>query len=224
MKDELVNPFDGYGGTIKGERFIGREEAINAIRAKIINSEEPGNIAIIGMPRIGKSSLIWNALEEIKEDLITKKLLPIWVDASEYVQKEHLFCAMVNNCANELEDLGVLTAKLNNLKNQVLDEKNTWFSRFNDIKRFFRFVKNEKFNVIILIDEFDNTEKIFQGSVTGFQKLRTLYNNPKHRIYYVIASRRKIVDIENTISIPLIPSVFLNQRIRIFLHNPLTHL
>jgi hypothetical protein len=55
------NPFSDYGQIVKGSRFAGRKEEVQKIHNRVLG-EAYGNIAIMGMPRIGKSSLVWNAL------------------------------------------------------------------------------------------------------------------------------------------------------------------
>lgn len=59
----LKNPFSDYGGIIPTERFIGRKAEIKQIQKRILG-ESFGNLAIMGLPRIGKSSLAWNSIFE----------------------------------------------------------------------------------------------------------------------------------------------------------------
>ncbi len=67
-----MNPFADYGRIIYGDRFIGRKTIVNNIENRIIQPKHPGNLAIIGMHRIGKSSLVHKAIIEQKDNL-TKK-------------------------------------------------------------------------------------------------------------------------------------------------------
>ena len=64
------NPFSDYGQLIKGKRFAGRKLEMQAIRNRVLGASF-GNIAVMGMPRIGKSSLVWNALMPIKDEQIS---------------------------------------------------------------------------------------------------------------------------------------------------------
>ena len=52
--------FERTGQIIYGDRFIGRNYEINEIRKFVVDNR--ANVAIVGMPRIGKSSLAWQAL------------------------------------------------------------------------------------------------------------------------------------------------------------------
>ena len=65
----LQNPFADYGGIVVNDRFIGRRKEIETIKNRLLGSSF-GNISIVGLPRSGKSSLVWNAVFLEKENLI----------------------------------------------------------------------------------------------------------------------------------------------------------
>ena len=79
-----MNPFANYGRIVHGNRFIGRKTILNNIENRIIHPDSPGNLAIIGMHRIGKSSLAHKAIIEQKENLTKKGVLPIWMGVASY--------------------------------------------------------------------------------------------------------------------------------------------
>ena len=58
MELGFENPFADYGGIVRNERFIGRSDSLRIVENRVIRPKEPGNLAIIGDYRIGKSSLI----------------------------------------------------------------------------------------------------------------------------------------------------------------------
>jgi hypothetical protein len=49
----LKNPFSDYGGIVTESRFVGRKDEIQAIKNRLLGVSY-GNLAIIGLPRIGK--------------------------------------------------------------------------------------------------------------------------------------------------------------------------
>lgn len=71
----LNNPFADYGRIVSGERFIGREKEIRMINQRVLGTAY-GNLAIIGLPRIGKSSLAWHAIMDRKEELLAAQTVP----------------------------------------------------------------------------------------------------------------------------------------------------
>ena len=69
------NPFSDYGTIVEGERFIGRKNEIASIHSRVLGNNY-GNLSIVGLPRIGKSSLVWNALLIQKSHLLsTRKII-----------------------------------------------------------------------------------------------------------------------------------------------------
>lgn len=52
----LSNPFASVGAMVEGDAFIGREEEIKVICERLLGKEF-GNVAIVGIPKVGKSSV-----------------------------------------------------------------------------------------------------------------------------------------------------------------------
>ena len=185
------NPFSDYGKIVHGERFIGRKEARDVIENRITQPTNPGNLAIVGMHRIGKSSLAYKTIIEQKDKLIDKGVLPIWIGFSSYNQSLEFFSSLVDECVNEMENLNWLTAKVRRSANRVLETDATW----DPIKRFFKEVQNAGYGTLFILDEFDQARHLFKGE-TAFQRLRELADYPDYRFSLVLTSRRSIRDIE----------------------------
>ena len=62
---ESLNPFADYGSIVRGDRFVGRKKELNTIKQRVLGPNY-GNLAIMGLPRIGKSSLAWEGILERK--------------------------------------------------------------------------------------------------------------------------------------------------------------
>ncbi len=95
MNSAFENPFADYGKIVRGERFIGRKEIIRVIESRIIQPTDPGNLAITGIHRIGKSSLAYKTIIEQKDRLTQKGVLPIWIGLSSYNQSLNFFRSLV---------------------------------------------------------------------------------------------------------------------------------
>ena len=185
------NPFSDYGKIVRGERFIGRRQIISVVESRIIQPINPGNLAIVGVHRIGKSSLAYKAIIEQKTKLIDKGILPIWIGLSSYDQSLEFFHSLVDECVNEMADLGWLTERIQRSADRALETNATW----DRIKRFFREVQNAGYGVLFILDEFDHARNLFKGE-TAFQRLRELADYPDYRLSLVLTSRRSIRDIE----------------------------
>jgi hypothetical protein len=190
------NPFSDYGNIVRGERFIGRRNDLRVIDSRIIRPREPGNLAIIGEPRIGKSSLVYKAVIEARDDLIAKRLLPIWINLATYDQAPIFFRSLVTRCVDEMEELGWLSDPVRRTADRVLQDELSWGEGYGRIQRFFEKVRQSQVRVLFILDEFDNARYLFRGDVSGFQGLRELSYRPEWRVTYITMSRRTIRDIE----------------------------
>lgn len=185
------NPFVNYGKIVRGGRFIGRQEIHSVIENRMIYPVDPGNLALIGVHRIGKSSLAYKIIIEQKKKLIDKRILPIWIGLSSYNQSSEFFTSLVDECVNEMEDLGWLTERIQRLADHALEEGAAW----DRTKRFLKQIQEIGYGTLFILDEFDHARHIFKGE-TAFQRLRELGDYPDYRLSLVLTSRRKIKDIE----------------------------
>ncbi len=186
-----MNPFADYGRIIHGDRFIGRKTIINNIENRIIHPNTPGNLAIIGMHRIGKSSLAHKVIIEQKNNLTGKGILPIWMGVASYDLSSDFFHALVKRCAREMKRLNWLSDEVQELADYALETEDSW----DEIKDFFIEVKEIGYRMLLILDEFDHTRHLFKGN-TAFQRLRELADYPDYGFSLVLTSRRSIRDIE----------------------------
>jgi len=196
MNLDFENPFADYGNIVRGERFIGRRDDLRVIENRVIRPREPGNLAIIGEPRIGKSSLVYKAVIERKDELVAKKLLPIWINLATYDQAPIFFRSLVTRCVDEMEDLNWLSKPVRIAADRALQDELSWSEGYGRIQRFFEKVRQSGFHVLFILDEFDNARHLFRGDISGFQGLRELSYRPEWRVNYITTSRRTIRDIE----------------------------
>ena len=186
-----MNPFANYGRIVHGDRFIGRETIVNNIENRIIHPDNPGNLVIIGMHRIGKSSLAHKAIIEQKDNLIRKGVLPIWMGVASYDLPSDFFHALVKRCVREMTRLDWLSDAVQNLADYALATEDSW----DEIKDFFIEVKEIGYQMLLILDEFDHARHLFKGN-TAFQRLRELADYPDYGFSLVLTSRRSIRDIE----------------------------
>ena len=209
---KFENPFSDYGKIVRGERFIGRKQIINAVESRIIRPTNPGNLAIIGVHRIGKSSLVYKTIVEQRNKLINKGILPIWKGLSSYDDSLEFFYSLIDEFIGEMEELGWLTERIQRSADRALEVNATW----DRTKRFFREVQNAGYGVLFILDEFDHARTLFKGE-TAFQRLRELADYPDYRLSLVLTSRRSIRDIELSAgSSSPFHNIFQVQRLTIF--------
>lgn len=190
------NPFSNYGNIVYGNRFIGRHESLRTIENRVIRPKEPGNLAIIGDYRIGKSSLVYQAVMERRDDLISRRLIPIWINLATYNQVSSFFQSLVTCSYNELEELGRLTDDIIYAEKRALEDKLSWSESYARIQRYFEKIRRSGISMLFILDEFDNARNLFKENISGFQGLRELSYRPEWRINFITVSRRSLRDIE----------------------------
>lgn len=196
MNTDFENPFADYGGIVRGDRFIGRREELKVIENRVIRPAEPGNLAIIGDYRIGKSSLVYKAIMERKPELLTRRLIPIWINLATYDHAPIFFRSLVTRCLDEFEDAGWMNDTIRFAAERALQDELSWSEGYGRIQRFFEKVRQTGYRVLFILDEFDHARHLFKGDISGFQGLRELSYRPEWRITFITTSRRSLRDIE----------------------------
>ncbi len=194
------NPFAGYGTIASGDRFIGRRSSLQVLEDRVISAQKPGNLAIIGLPRIGKSSLAYQALIERKQELLDRKFLPIWIDLATHEQSSAFFRSLVKQSVDELKGIrNWLNDPMQRAANRALQEEVSSGEGYGRILRFFEKVRQAGIRVIFVLDEFDHACQLFKEDTAGFARLGELSDRPAWRVTFVTTSRRAIHEIERQV-------------------------
>jgi hypothetical protein len=213
------NPFSHYGRIVCGDNFIGRQEAIRTIQQRIINSPDPGCLAIIGAPRIGKSSLAYHTLIYPRKNLLKQRIISIRINLPSSVNShEQLFRKFVSETLDVLEDAEEDDEALSLRGRNLLKENLDWLELQRQVQRFFKRVKQLGWRVVAVIDEFDAARSLFRDNDTAFQSLRELAYEPDWRICLVTLSRRSLPEITNQsrADISNFAGIFLDKYINCF--------
>lgn len=192
----FANPFSDYGNIIYGERFINRHDSIRAVENRVIRPREPGNLAIIGDYRIGKSSLVYHSIMERKSALLKERRIPIWINLATFDQASIFFRSLVNNSYDELDSLGWLSDEIKTTAERALLDELSWSEGYGRIQRYFEKIRRANLRILFILDEFDHARHLFKGDISGFQGLRELSYRPEWRVTFITTSRRSLQSIE----------------------------
>jgi hypothetical protein len=189
----LKNPFSDYGGIVSQNKFVGRKTEIKQIHKRVLG-ETFGNLAIMGLPRIGKSSLAWNSIIVNKNELIKNNILPIWIPLGELSNLNELFDEVLTNTCEIVNknEIAVLEELKEIRRNFIEALSNLEKRRY--VKKFLRLINDNFYRLIIIIDEFDNAENIF--NLQDFQFLREISYNLETKIAIITISRKTVQELE----------------------------
>ncbi len=196
MDINFDNPFADYGGIVLTNRFIGRVDGLRVIENRVVRPTEPGNLAIIGDYRIGKSSLIYKGIMGRKSQIIEKKRLPIWLNLAMFNDTSFFFRSLVSRVSDEVEDLGWMTEPISIASKRALEDGISWSEGYGRIQRFFEKICQAGYRILFVLDEFDHARHLFKDDISGFQGLRELSYYPEWRVTFITTSRRSLRDIE----------------------------
>jgi len=217
-----VNPFADNAGIVTGERFVGRQYEINEIHTRVLG-ELYGNLAIVGLPRIGKSSLVWNALIPLKEKLLQEKHILTYISISSGDSAVNFFKSLALAILDEIEfekELVDIYRRLESIYNDIKNNQNDRFEFLNQVRKFLKFCKRSNLRTTLILDEFDYSENIF--SAADFQFLRELSTLPETKICLVTISRRTIQELEpENGAISNFYGIFSELRLQLFSENDL---
>ena len=188
---KLINPFSDYGTIVTHDRFVGRTKEIDAIRNRVLGASY-GNISIVGLPRIGKSSLVWNSIFLDKEKLLSENVILIWVSFGEYSNLQEVFDDVIFEI-NETLGGNELAFELKKLEEKINDG-DTNIEKRRYLKRYFKLLKRKGLKIILAFDEFDNSGSIL--NLQDFQFLRELSYNVETKVCLVTISRKSIQELE----------------------------
>lgn len=192
----LNNPFADYGRIIHGDRFIGRIPEIRAIEQRVLGREQYGNLAIMGLPRVGKTSLAWQAIMEKKGDLLSMSTIPIFVPVGNCRTSKDFYKTLVSLINDEVEHVCEDVQRFDKVNSIYLQlngaSDDVDFSLL--VQKYFKFLKRLGYKTIYILDEFDSVQGFFE--VADFQMLRELSTNPDTEVCLVTCSRKTIKEIE----------------------------
>jgi len=193
----LISMFSDYGKIVWGDRFVGRKKEIAQIEQRVLGKNY-GNLAVMGLPRIGKSSLVWEAIMTKKDKLLKEKTIAIYFSAGVFQNSNDFFKSLVRLCDDDLS-ISCTDEKYSKIVEQCvnpLKDENVSVEIVHLVTKYFKFVKRIlEYKVIFVIDEFDGVQKYF--ALSDFQLLRELSYNPETKICVVTCSRKTIQDIES---------------------------
>lgn len=192
----IINPFAQKGRIITGSSFIGRSDNLIALANNVTEQDYPNNLAIIGYPRIGKSSLAKQAIIEQKAKLIAEKKVPVWLDFSKFSNRNAFFKYLVRYSHDELKKLS-LSDKETDFYSTEVSKQIEWDDITYSIEKYFEYTISIGIYFIFILDEFDEARSIFHNSSEAFKMLRELaYDSDKYGVAIVTTSRRSIKEIE----------------------------
>ncbi len=189
---EKLNPFADFGTTVCGPRFIGRDEEIRQLNDRLLSEGGYGSVAVIGLPRVGKTSLLAETIQRAKTKLKEMHVAVVRLELGTYATPDDLFRALVKDLMACIRQEGWSIERVESRGKCVLENSPVSFS---DIREVFRSVRQQGIRPLCIFDEFDSTRYLFAAKPECFHWLRELCSNPEFKAAIVLISKRRLQDV-----------------------------
>src|ERR1035437_680536 len=187
------NPFSNVGAIITGERFLGRVEHLRFIRERMFSADGFASVAIIGMSRVGKSSLATQAILHDPPTLSNEAFIGFRLTLDTYQTAYELFQDLVQTAWEKMSDLGNLEMKIQEQARRVRSA--SLEEQWHEVQCFFRLTQKCRLRIVCILDEFDAGRKLFENSPHCFSRLRALASELDYQIGLVLVSRRELPEV-----------------------------
>ena len=187
------SPFKDLGTYVFGDQFIGRQAYISRLQRECTTR----NFSILGLPKVGKTSLVYESIINLGNQIKTKKpLCVVMFNVGTCTDPQNFFKKLVKNVYGELkrtiphtqaDDIRIIEELYGFVKEDNYD--------LDTIESFFESgIKSISAHLVLFFDEFDKVRKIgFSGN--SFALLRAILQVPN--VHGAITSNRSIFDLEN---------------------------
>ncbi|MCB9629735.1 MAG: ATP-binding protein, partial [Sandaracinaceae bacterium] len=190
----MRNPFAGYGTTVRGERLVGRESELTLIGARL--ADGCGSVSVVGLPRVGKTSLVTECLRRIREDQPDRAVARL--NAAAVPNGSVLLGAMLDETV-----LSVLTHRPEveaELADIIALPVSSSYESYRRARRGFTRLRRLGIESVVAIDEFDAV-RTYEGAGQTIQQLREILDERwRTGVSAVLISRRSLGAIEEQVA------------------------
>ncbi len=186
------NPYADFGTIITEERFVGREGELRTIASRIFGERNFGSIAVVGLPRIGKTSLVSEAIRRAEARPIGCRLVVVRSNVGEPGSVGELFRTLIEELAEDIRCRGLENEFLNGQMTDALASPAIDFIR---VRAVFRALRRADIRPVWVLDEFDAGRRLFEDTPQFFHWLRELCSNPQFKAAVVIVAKRRLKDV-----------------------------
>lgn len=192
MDTARFNPYADFGSIITGSRFIGRERELRTIEARVFGTGGFGSIAVVGLPRIGKTSLVSEAIRRARSDATGQNIVVARADVGAFDSVDDLLRCFVEDLTEEMRS-GKLCSELTQKRvSEILSKQGV---DFGTVRSVFRSLRQAEIRPVCVLDEFDAGRRVFKDTPRFFHWLRELCSNPEFKAAVVIVAKRRLQDI-----------------------------
>lgn len=188
------------GPQATGKHFIGRESMLQRLQSVIDFGRSHQAISLVGLSRVGKSSLIANAFSE---DIVHRRGgIYVSIVLTEHLNYILFLRAIINGLKDGLEQFfseqknDLLLARQFEKALLAQNDENGYLLLCLSIKGILQLLKRKNIGVLLVIDEFDGATHLFEKKKQYFEFIRTIASSAEYAVNTILVSRRNLEIIE----------------------------
>lgn len=163
------------GTIVTGDEFIGRQSELDNLK---VFFEGINNYSLIGLSRIGKSSLVSELLVRHSELLFSKNIVIVKYAITSSVREKDVFRRVFTKILKVTKRLG--TSDLENDANDILEKLETDnIDHEKAIELSDKLFESTSIRFLLIFDEFDNAPNVFQKHLMTLREIITRSKNIK---------------------------------------------
>ncbi|MFF3556370.1 ATP-binding protein [Streptomyces tsukubensis] len=190
------NPFATVGHPVHGAAHVGRTGAVDVLLERVLHQSTAGATAIIGPPRIGKSSLAYHVFMRPDARVSHPQLLPVWMNVRTQAGIQQVFRRLCDDVWDLLSERSPdIDARTAAAYQRAVAPDLLWGQAQSETQEFLRLVRRRGWRVVLVLDEFDAAREVFRTEPGTFQALREIAYNLDWNIGLVTTSRRELREI-----------------------------
>ena len=188
-----------FGAQVSGESFFGRRAEIDFLAREMNPQSGNKGIAVIGMNRIGKSSLVHKVLED--KFMNRSDMLVVEMNLENASKPRPFWHALVTKLRDATIAKKLNDEEMDRYFDMILNSdtgSEIWFSSIFEVgfRNILRRIKNLGFRLILSIDEFDKASDLFSNELGSFGVIRDCAVLSDYSVTVVVLSRRRLGIIE----------------------------
>lgn len=188
----MRNPFENHGTPVFGDEFIGRQSILNFVRQRLFLPRLAGCAGIFGQPRVGKTSVAYEAVLKKADLFLSKCRLPLKLSIKGFETCDEFFFSLV-----DAVNVGVQRNKwvIPGFEGLVKAAQRMGPGHLLRLQLVFESLLEAGYQCVIVLDDFDGAAKVFKDRPDCFEKLRVLGSD--YRVAWMTLSRRNVYEIED---------------------------
>lgn len=194
----IRNPFASPTEEALGDNFVGRKSTLSEMHRSVLDVDRIYNYHVVGLPRIGKSSLLKAFREMVCKNHYNLDLIVVYISLDTCDDSEAMWRMIGKRLRKELKKNLSYSDKYGIFEEELefedVDDHNVDYEYVCSVARS---MKTAGFWGLVLIDEFDKFSTIATKGTVG--QLRTLFSSSDYALRAVIASRRMVERIEREV-------------------------